>query len=108
MNTKIVVPKEFDVSIYPISSLVTTDGVQYDTVVTNQAITYKNLFDIDSDTCLSLLRNYRASFCFTKIIFILHNFFSPFFSRCLQKSIEYFLRDKHKRRQGYVQWHHFL
>ena len=52
MNTKIVVPKEFDVSIYPISSLVTTDGVQYDTVVTNSTTTYANLFDIDTDTYL--------------------------------------------------------
>jgi len=50
MNTKIVVPKEFDVSIYPASSLLTTNGVQYNTVVTNSTTTYANLFDIDTDT----------------------------------------------------------
>jgi len=43
--------KEFDVSIYPVRALVTTDGVQYDTVKTNQSSTvYTDLFDIDTDT----------------------------------------------------------
>ncbi len=48
--TMIIKPREFDVSIYPVSSLITTDGVQYNTVVTNQTTAYKDLFDIDLDT----------------------------------------------------------
>ena len=50
MGLIVVKPKEFDVSIYPISSLVTTDGVQYDTEVANATTSYVDLFDIDSDT----------------------------------------------------------
>ena len=42
--------KEFDVSIYPVTALLTTDGVQYATVVTNQTATYADLFSIDTDT----------------------------------------------------------
>ena len=39
----------FDVSIYPINSLLTTDGVQYDTAVECTTITYIDLFDYSTD-----------------------------------------------------------
>lgn len=52
MGLIVVKPKEFDVTIRPVRSLLTVgaNGAQYASVVTNQTTTYKNLFDIDSDT----------------------------------------------------------
>lgn len=49
-NTKFVEPIKFDISIYPVSGLLTNDGVQYETVVTNSTTTYADLFSIDTDT----------------------------------------------------------
>ena len=49
-GAQLVDPVKFDVSIYPVATLITTDGVQYATVVTNQTTTYKDLFSIDTDT----------------------------------------------------------
>ena len=46
----IVTPKQFDNYIRPVGKLLTTDGVQYATVVENQTAVYKDLFSIDSDT----------------------------------------------------------
>ena len=49
-GAQLVDPVKFDVSIYPVSALLTTDGVQYNAVVTNQTATYADLFSIDTDT----------------------------------------------------------
>lgn len=48
--TMIIKPREFDVSIYPVRALLTTDGVQYNAVVENQTAVYADLFSYDSDT----------------------------------------------------------
>lgn len=40
----------FDVSIYPVAELLTTTGVQYETIVTNGTTSYVDLFDFDTDT----------------------------------------------------------
>ena len=48
--TVIVKPREFDVSIYPVKALLTTDGVQYAAVVENQTANYADLFSYDIDT----------------------------------------------------------
>ena len=49
-NTELVEPVVFDRWIYPVKALLTTDGVQYNTVVTNQTATYADLFSLDTDT----------------------------------------------------------
>lgn len=49
-RTQLVEPIKFDISIYPVSALLTTNGVQYETTVTNSTITYADLFSIDTDT----------------------------------------------------------
>ncbi len=59
-NTKLVDPVMFDVSIYPVAVLLTTDGVQYETVVTNSTTTYSNLFSIDTDTYFPYLKGKLA------------------------------------------------
>ena len=46
----IVISKSFDKWIYPVKALLTTDGVQYNTVVTNQTAEYKDLFSLDTNT----------------------------------------------------------
>lgn len=43
-------PIKFDISIYPVAVLLTTNGVQYETIVTNQTTTYADLFSIGTDT----------------------------------------------------------
>lgn len=45
-----VIPEQFDDSIRLVRELVTTDGVQYSTAVSNQTTGYIDLFSIDSDT----------------------------------------------------------
>ncbi len=45
-----VVQREFDDWIYPVRVLLTTDGVQYDTVVTNETVSYVTLFSLNTDT----------------------------------------------------------
>jgi len=49
-RTQMIDPIKFDVSIYPVSALLTTNGVQYETTVTNSTTTYADLFSIDTDT----------------------------------------------------------
>lgn len=49
-GVQLVEPIIFDRWIYPVKALLTTDGVQYDTVVTNQTDDYKDLFSIDTHT----------------------------------------------------------
>ena len=49
-KTELVEPVVFDRWIYPVRALLTTDGVQYNAVVTNQTATYADLFSIDTDT----------------------------------------------------------
>ena len=51
---------KFDVSIYPVSALLTTNGVQYEAVVTNQTVTYADLFSIDTDTFFSYVEGKLA------------------------------------------------
>ena len=49
-GVSLIDPIKFDVSIYPVTGLLTTDGVQYATVVTNSTTAYEDLFSIDTDT----------------------------------------------------------
>ena len=49
-GVSLIDPIKFDISIYPVSALLTTNGVQYETVVTNSTTTYADLFSIDTDT----------------------------------------------------------
>lgn len=49
-QTQLIDPVKFDVSIYPVSALLTTNGVQYETAITNQTTSYVDLFSIDTDT----------------------------------------------------------
>ena len=44
------IQNEFDVSIYPVSVLLATDGVQYNTVVTNATTGYVDALSIGTDT----------------------------------------------------------
>lgn len=48
-----VVSKQFDDFIRPVGGLLTSDGVQYATLVENQTESYKDVFDINSDTQFS-------------------------------------------------------
>ncbi len=59
-NTKLVDPINFDISIYPVKGLLTNDGVQYETVVTNSTTTYGDLFSIDTDTYFPALKGKLA------------------------------------------------
>ena len=43
-KTQLVEPVKFDVSIYPVSALLTTNGVQYETAATNQTESRKYCF----------------------------------------------------------------
>lgn len=69
-NTKLVEPVKFDVSIYPVRALLTTDGVQYATVVTNQTAVYADLFSFDTDTYFPHLKG-DLTWVYVNISFIL-------------------------------------
>ena len=47
-KTQLVDPVLFDVSIYPVTGLLTTTGVQYATAVANATTTYADLFSIST------------------------------------------------------------
>jgi len=49
-GAQLVDPVKFDVSIYPVAVLLTTNGVQYEAEVANATTTYADLFSIDTDT----------------------------------------------------------
>ena len=49
-KTELVEPVKFDVSIYPVSALLTATGVQYATAVANATTTYADLFSISTHT----------------------------------------------------------
>ena len=49
-GAQLVEPVVFDRWIYPVKALLTTDGVQYNAVVTNQTAVYADLFSLDTDT----------------------------------------------------------
>lgn len=69
-NTKLVEPVKFDVSIYPVRALLTTEGVQYNAVVTNATETYKDLFSIDTDTYFPHLKG-NLAWVYVNISYIL-------------------------------------
>ena len=60
----------FDVSIYPVKALLTTDGVQYNAVVENQTAVYADLFSIDTDTYFPRIKGALA-WVYINISFIL-------------------------------------
>ena len=49
-GVSLIDPIKFDISIYPVAALLTTDGVQYETAVANDTTTYADVFSIDTDT----------------------------------------------------------
>ena len=49
-KTELVEPVKFDVSIYPVSALLTATGVQYLAEVANATTTYADLFSISTHT----------------------------------------------------------
>ncbi len=59
-NVQMVDPVKFDVSIYPVTGLLTTDGVQYETAVNNAGTTYADLFSISIDTYFPALKGRLA------------------------------------------------
>lgn len=71
-DTKLVDPVMFDVSIYPVRALVTTDGVQYATAITNQTAGYLDASDysFDTDTYFPYLKG-NLAWVYVKFSFIL-------------------------------------
>ena len=49
-GAQLIDPIKFDISIYPVTGLLTTTGVQYETAVANDTTTYADVFSIDTDT----------------------------------------------------------
>lgn len=49
-GVSLIDPIKFDVSIYPVTGLLTTTGVQYETAVANDTTSYADVFSIDTDT----------------------------------------------------------
>jgi len=59
-KTELVEPVKFDVSIYPVSALLTATGVQYLATVNNATTTYANLFSISTHTYFPYVKGLLA------------------------------------------------
>jgi len=67
-DTKSVDEVKFDVSIYPVSALLTATGVQYATEVANSTTTYADLFSISTHTYFPYVKG-RLAWAYFNISF---------------------------------------